>query len=697
MSYRLGVDVGGTFTDFTLLGENGALSIAKVLSDRSNVAGVILAGLAEIAKKHGKSSDELLNEIELVVHGTTIATNALIQQKLARTGMITTRGFRDILELREGLKENRYDYTVPPPKPLVLRRHRREVRERVNRYGEALEPLDEADVIDAAAMLGREGIEAIAVCLLWSIRNPVHEQRIRAILERELPGVPVFLSSEVAPQIREYPRFSTTALCAALAPLLHDFLGTLESNISNAGFDRAIRYIQCNGGTTSGDLLRQKPVQALNSGPAAGPAAALFFARAAGNTNVVTLDMGGTSLDVSMVSEGRIETARNIDVHRYRVSLPMVNVRTIGAGGGSIAYLDDAGMLQVGPQSAESRPGPACYGRGGTRPTVTDANVALGYFSGTALLGGTMKINREASLQAISDEIATPLGINIETAAHGIYTIVNENMANAVRAISAERGHDIRDFSIVCGGGCSPAHAAAIADAIHVTSIIVPRVASVLCSFGAAITDVRHDYFLNQTVLLSECDFAALASAFRQMRETARKDLETEGFGPERIEFVEELELRYVGEMGELRVSMEGIDLEGQAADMIVRRFHCAHEAVYTFADQASQVELMGLTLTAYGKRAMDIARVFDPKVTDVQARNWVAASTRDCCFTPGARQMTPVFEGSDARAGDATDGPAIVEEETTTIVVPPGWRIELTANHTWVMTSLVAKGMIAD
>jgi len=689
MSYRLGVDVGGTFTDFALLGEKGDLSIAKVLSDHTDVASVILEGLRSLAQKRSTSPDRLLKQIDLIVHGTTIATNAVIQQKMGRAGLIATKGFRDILELREGLKENRYDYSMPPPKPLVPRQLRLDVRERVNHKGQVLISLEEADVINAAAVFRREGVESVAVCLLWSIRNPRNEQRIREILQSELPGVPIFLSSDVAPQIREYPRFSTTALSAALAPLLNDYLSTLEANISKVGFDQAIRYIQCNGGTASGEMLRQKPVLALDSGPAAGPAAALFFARLTGNTNVITLDMGGTSLDVSMVFQGRIETAGNRDVHRYRVSLPMVNVRTIGAGGGSIAHLDNAGMLHVGPQSAESHPGPACYNRGGTLPTVTDANVALGYFSGTALLGGKMEINREASMETIAAEISDPLGISLDEAAHAIYSIVNENMANAVRAISSERGHDIRDFSIVCGGGCSPAHAASIADAIGVNTVIVPRISSVLCSFGAAITDVRHDYYRDHSGYLTNCDFNQVAKAFQAMQKEALAELSAEGFEADRVELVREMDLRYLGEIGELRLAINDVDLESEPCNDITALFHHEHETIYTFFDEVSPIELMGLNLTAYGKRETPFTKIFPSKDGDVETSVWISKSSRNCCFAPDTRIATPVYDGATSHVGDTVCGPAIIEEETTTILVPPRWSIELSPNHAWVMTSI--------
>ena len=686
MKSRLGVDIGGTFTDFVLLGEDGKLSIAKVLSNPGNIAGVIQNGLAKLAEQAGSSPEDLLKTIELIVHGTTIATNAVIQQKLAKTGLIATEGFRDILELREGLKENRYDYTIPPPKPLVSRHLRLGVRERINNKGDVLVELSEADVVQAARVFRDEQVEAVAVCLLWSIRNPAHEIRIGDILSRELPGVPVFLSSVISPQIREYPRFSTTALSAALAPLLNDYLNTLEANVSTVGFDRALRYIQCNGGTTSGSLLKKRPVLALDSGPAAGPAAALFFSKLEGNSNVVTLDMGGTSLDVSLVSDGKIETTQNVDVHRYRVGLPMVNVLTIGAGGGSIAHLDDAMMLNVGPQSAESNPGPACYDLGGTRPTVTDANLVLGFFADRALLGGSIQLSRQRALDVITQEIAKPLSMPPEAAAHSIYTIVNENMANAVRAISSEKGHDIRDFTIVCGGGCSPAHAAAIAESVGIHAVLVPRVSSVLCSFGAAITDVRHDYSTSVSSRLSTCVPSVLQTAYDELQKKALRDLASEGFDLDHTEIISEMDLRYSGEIGEMRLFVGNVLSKPDALHVIAERFHTAHETAYTFADRESDIELMGLSLTAYGKRQNTMTRVRQTEPPVRQSKYWPSSGKRDCWFSQDVGTKTSIYSGAKARTYDVLQGPALVEEETTTILVPPGWRITLTANHSWLM-----------
>ncbi|MBT3332845.1 MAG: hydantoinase/oxoprolinase family protein, partial [Rhodospirillaceae bacterium] len=596
-----------------------------------------------------------------------------------------TTGFRDILELREGLKERRYDYIQPPPTPLVPRHLRLPIDERVNKDGMVLEPLAEDQVRAAAATFREQGVEAVAVCLLWSIVNPIHENRIKDILGQELPGVPVFLSARVSPQLREYPRFSTTALCAALADRLHDYIDRLEDNLADAGFRHALRYIQCNGGTTSAAGLRERPVLALDSGPAAGPAAGRFFGRLFDLDNIITLDMGGTSLDVSLVHDGRIDTAKNVDVHRYRVAVPMVNVRTLGAGGGSIARVDDSGLLQIGPTSAEAWPGPACYGRGGERATVTDANVALGYFSDTDLLGGAMAITGDLARNAIRDTIGGPLGVEGLEAAYAIYTLVNENMANAVRQISTEQGHDLRDFAFVCGGGCSAAHAARIAESLGVSRIIVPRVASLLCSFGAVITDVRHDYSRNHAAHFGQCDSAVINGHFDEMMAEARADLAGEGFAPEQIRLQRTMDVRYLGELGVLTLSMPEDETFADGMTATEALFDQAHERAFTFADPDCERELMGLGVIAYGERGEALSRISMPVVGDLDP---VAAisQTRRASFAPGETSPIPVYAGGKMAFGSMIEGPAVIEEETTTILVPPGWHVRLDDSHAWFM-----------
>ena len=682
MSFRIGIDIGGTFTDFVSISDTGDLALAKVSSNPDDVRAVVREGLHQLSTHHPGGLDGLMTDTEIVVHGTTIATNAVIQGTLAKSAMICTRGFRDLLELREGLKEERYNPFVAPPSPLVPRHLRLAVSERIGPHGEILTPLDETDVARITETLESEKVDAVSVCLLWSVVNPVHEERVYELLEARLPGVPVYLSSRVSPRIREYPRYSTTALCAALDLKLRGYVKSVEANLRDLGYVGAIRYIQCNGGTTSRELLETRPVAALHSGPAAGPAAALFFDRALPNGNLVTFDMGGTSLDVGLVHDGEIDTAKDLDVHGYRVSLPMVKVRTLGAGGGSVAWVDESGLLRIGPRSAEATPGPACYDRGGSEPTVTDANVALGYFNPESLLGGRMPIDATLATAVIRREVADPLGLDPQEAALAIYTVVNDNMANAVHQSSTEQGYDLRDFTLVCGGGCSAAHAARVAESAGMEKVIIPRVSAALCSFGAAVTDVRHDYATSYHTRFSICDAAFVERAFREMEKLAFEDLTVEGFDSAQMRLERQMDVRYIGELGELTLAVAEGDFDADRLPGMEELFHLAHEQTYTFADRASECEIMGLSLVGRGLRRDEISGLNPARTSDEPSR---AMSRREVLF-PEGRQSVDVYPGDALDVDAVLEGPAIIEETTTTIVVSPEWRVRLDACHAWVM-----------
>ena len=686
MNFRVGIDIGGTFTDFVSISEYGELAMAKVSSNPADLRGVMREGLEQLARHVSGGMAGFLSKTQIVVHGTTIATNALIQGNLAKSAIIGTRGFRDVLELREGLKDERYNAFVAPPAPLVPRHLRFSVTERIGPGGDILTSLDEADVARVIDSLIELEVESVAVCLLWSVVNPVHEERICELLARRLPDVPVYLSSRVWPRIREYPRYSTTALCAVLDRCLRRYVYSVEDNLLQLGYTGAIRYIQCNGGTTSKELLQARPVAALDSGPAAGPAASLFFARTLGTDNLITFDMGGTSLDVSLVANGEIETAKDLDVHGYRVSLPMVKVRTLGAGGGSIAWVDDSGMLRIGPRSAEANPGPACYGLGGSEPTVTDANVVLGYFNQSSLLGGRKPIVASLAAEAVRRQVAEPLGLETTEAALAIYTVINDNMANAVHRSSTEQGYDLREFTLVCGGGCSAAHAARVAESAGIGSVVVPRVSAALCSFGAAVTTVRHDYAVSYHERFSLCSPALMENAFVDMAAQARADLSQENFSPSEMRLERQLDVRYIGEQGELTLMLPETSFTRQALEESEEAFHQLHERTYTFADRSSECEIMGLSLVARGVRGMDFDTL---KLRDMTAVNdTLAIKQRDVLFSEGLLSVN-VYQGGLIEENDVVDGPAIIEENTTTLVLPPRWRVRLDHCHAWVMSRM--------
>jgi len=480
MGYRLGIDTGGTFTDFVLMQEDVMPRLVKTPSVPDDPPRAIRTGLLQLADQVGVDLTGLLANCDLIIHGTTVALNALIQHRGARVGLLCTKGHEDSLEIRLAHKEDghRYDFQFPPAKMLVPRHLRMPIEERVTSDGNVLTPLREADVVAAVERFKQEGVDSIAICFLWSFLNPAHERRAATIVAERFPEAYLTVSADLLPQIREYTRVSTIAVNAFVGPVLRQSIGEIEEMIRGLGYTRPIRYMQSNGGVSSGETISRKAVYAINSGPAAGPTGGLFYGRLADRRSLLTLDMGGTSTDISIMEHGEVDIVKNIDVSRYRLGIPLVNVVSIGAGGGSIAWLDSKGILRVGPQSAEAVPGPACYQRGGSEPTVTDALVVLGYLNPDYLLGGGFRIDRGAAQAVIHDKVATPLGLSDEKAALGIFSVVNANMVGGIRAVSVERGYDPRDFVLVVGGGATSAHVARLAGDLEINEVIIPKLAS---------------------------------------------------------------------------------------------------------------------------------------------------------------------------------------------------------------------------
>ncbi len=688
MSYELGIDTGGTFTDFVLLDKRGGISVAKVESTPSNPLGAIQQGLELLSKEKGLSAESLLNEIDVIIHGTTAATNALIQQRFARTGLLCTKGFRDTLEHRQGYKEERFDYFYPPPPTLVPRYLRLPVAERITVDGEIHTPLNERDVRENVRRFKEEGVESVAICFLWSCINPVHENRAREIVEEEFPEAYVSTSSEILPRIGEYTRISTTVINACLGPVIKSYVSQIEAFLRSLGYKNEIRYIQANGGITSGELLKRKPVVAINSGPAAAPAAGLYFGRLYGTDNVLTFDMGGTSCDVCLVHQGIADTVKNIDVHRLRIGIPMINISMVGAGGGSIAWIDTSGRLRVGPQSAEVIPGPACYGKGAAQPTVTDANVVLGYFNPGYLLGGRMPIHGALSDEAIGEKIGRPLQLSDGQAALGIFNIVNMNMVGAIRQASIERGYDSRDFVLVAAGGCGPAHAGRLAEALGISRVLVPKIASVFCSFGAVVADIRHDYSTAYRARFSELSHDKLTQLYDEMERQALEDLETEGIAEGDVRIVRTMDARYVGQAHDCTITIPRYhQITEDAIAEIEEILHSEHKRLYTFDDRWSGCELINLGVTAYGVSPGVEMAAGKPR----KGRNSRRADKgeRKALFEEYKDPVeTRIYDGSRMQAGTIIKGPAVVEEETTTIVVFPRWQLYLDEHaNVYVMT----------
>lgn len=685
--YRLGVDAGGTFTDFVLADQDGNVRLFKATSTPEDGTRAISDGLQQIAAALDKPVSQILANTELCVHGTTVGLNALIQHKGVKTGLICTAGHEDSIEIRLGHKEegHRYDGQYPPAKMLVERYLRRPVRERVLGDGSIKTPLHEDDVRAACAFFKAEGVQAVAISFLWSVANEQHERRAAEIVRELLPEVYVSVGLEVYPQMREYTRTSTAVTNAYLGPVLARYVTKIDQFFKDHGTKTPVRYYQSNGGMASRDAMVSRAVNAINSGPASAPQAGLYISRPLGFDNIITVDMGGTSFDMTLTKNGVTNVSKDIDFLRYRIGTPMIQVETLGAGGGSIAWIDSMGLLNVGPQSAGASPGPVCYMRGGTEPTVTDANVALGYLNPVSLLGGRLQVDSAAARHAIVERIAKPLGISVEKAAYGIYSIVNNNMVNGIRRVSIERGYDPRDFALIGAGGATGLHITALAREIGITTVLVPKLASGLCAFGQILSDIKYNYMAACPMRLDErVDLARVEQRFAELEKNAVSALEQDGIPRERIAMRRSMDMRYVGQVHECSVDIGELPVNDATIAAIRASFDTLHEQLFTYGEPQSTVEIVNIESTVYGRNPPLAPPAMAP---GKQAENAVK-TYRDMIFSSdGVALNTPVYDGELLGAGDVLDGPAVIEEITTTIVINPGWHARLDASGTYVIT----------
>ncbi|MFN7224410.1 MAG: hydantoinase/oxoprolinase family protein [Paracoccaceae bacterium] len=684
--YRLGIDAGGTFTDFILADRTGELRIFKALSTPQDPTQAIRNGLALIEEETGITATEIVSNADLCINGTTVGLNALIQHKGARTGLIATKGHEDSIEIRLGHKEDgyRYDPDYPPARMLVPRYLRCPVRERVVSTGAVHTPMHEEDVRAACDHFLREGVESVAISFVWSVLHPDHERRAAEIVREMMPGVRLTVGSQLYPQVREYTRTSTAIVNAYLAPILSAYVEAVDGYFRSLGARNPVRYFQSNGGLALGSVVSDQSVYAINSGPASAPQAALYIGEPWDLKNIITVDMGGTSFDITLTRDGRANVSKNIDFLRYRIGIPMIQVETLGAGGGSIGWIDTMGLLQMGPQSAGSEPGPACYDQGGERPTTTDANLVLGYLNPDGLVGGRLPLNVQQARKAIETDLGKPLGLSTEQAAYGMYTIVNNNMVNAIRRVSVERGYDPRDFVLNCAGGATGAHITALAREMGIRRVLVSKLASGLCAYGQIISDVKYNYMAPAPVRLEgEAAAAKLDALFNGLEQRGRHDLAEDGFGPDRISIRRSLDMRYVGQVHECTVDVDPFTLDEAALDTLKAAFHARHEELYTYSEPASVVEVVNVESAIWG-------RVDRPKRISVEkgkGATHAEAGKRPMIFTAdGVARQTPVYVGARLGAGDRITGPAVIEEVTTTVVIEPGWTAELHESGVYVL-----------
>jgi N-methylhydantoinase A len=671
MRHILGVDIGGTFTDFSLLDDEGGITLWKEATTPTDPAQAVQRGLSALADAQELSVKKFVESLDLFVHGQTIATNTVIQRNGPKTALLCTEGFRDVLYFRDGFKPDRYNVSLPRSKDFIRRDLRLPLTERMDYRGEALIELDEKSVRQAAKTLKKQNVESVAVALLWSIMNPRHEIRAKEILAEELPGIPVVLSSDVLPMIREWERTSSTVLSAYILPKISTYMVALERYLADNGFGQNLLVMQLNGGTATVKQIMDRPIYALASGPAAGPAAGLYCAERVGVKNVITIDMGGTSFDVCMVTDGEPALTKDIRVHDNPVGVAAVDVHSIGAGGGSIGWIDKGGALQVGPQSAGAEPGPACYELGGDQPTVTDANVVLGYINPDFFLGGRRDINPKASAKAIEKAVAKPLGLTTEEAADGIFQIVNTNMVDAIRVVSVEKGIDPRGYSLVVGGGAGAIHAGALGQELGMKQAIIPRYSGVFCSYGMIASDVRHDLIRAFATNTSDFDLARVNKIYAELEAEAIAELKAQGFARSRIKISRFADAKYSNQIHELTIPISSTGKIKKAdIEKIAEEFHGLHERMFSYCVRESAVDLFHWRITAVGKlpeREAAVQKRTRRPVTDAQK------GTRMVYFRAfGKYRKTKLYDGDRIQHGMTVQGPAIVEQANSTIVVPP-------------------------
>ena len=668
-TYTIGIDVGGTFTDLVAIDAHGATSFAKSPSTPQDQSIGVLAGLDELARRLHLSRGEMLEQTQRIVHGATVATNALLERKGAKVALLTTAGHRDVLEMREGLKDNRYDLRSPPPQPLVPRNLRLGVRERLRADGSVLTPLDDASLDAAIATIRQSGATSVAICYLHAYRNPAHEIATEQRLRAALPDVFISRSSDVLPQIKEYERVSTTVVNAYVGPAVHRYLTNLERRLGEARFAGSLFVILSHGGMAPVTEAARLAAATVLSGPAGGVAGARRSAALLGVSDLIPFDMGGTSTDISLIAGGQAQLSAERGLAGERIALRSLDIASIGAGGGSIARVDAAGF-HVGPESAGAVPGPACYGNGGTFATVTDANLLLGYLDADNFLGGTRKLERAASEAAV-DRVATNLKLSREATAAGIFRLINLKMADGIRLMTLRRGVDPRRFALLSFGGAAGLHAVEVARELEIPRVIVPTVASVLSAWGMLSTDLRYETSRTHIGEHAVMDDTAMRKIFGELEDRAAARLRSWFNGAIRIE--RSAEMRYGEQIFEIDVPLDALDWN--APDLLSRiheEFHRRHEELYTYSSPDQEVVFVNARAAAVGA----IGSAANPAADVAGSRPAEARARRKAWF--GGWRDTPIYDIAQLSPGASLTGPAILEAETTTVVVNDGDRLSV-------------------
>jgi N-methylhydantoinase A len=684
--YGLGIDIGGTFTDLVLVGPDGSVVTHKVPSSPDDYGQAIVSALRDLAARRALQPDLVTD----IVHGTTVCSNAILEGKGARTGLITTRGFRDALEIGRMRYPRLYDLTWMKPTPLVERRRRREVIERLDRDGRVVEALDESSVLEAIRALTSDRIESLAVCLLHSYANPEHELAIRQLACDLAPGLPISLSCEVLPEIGEYERMSTTVINAYLQPVASRYLAGLSQSLGSLGLHAPVHVMQSSGGVMSAQAASERPIHIVESGPAAGVIATLDLAELCGLVNVIALDMGGTTAKASIIESGRLNRAYEYEVAAglnignrlntgagYKLRVPAIDIAEVGAGGGSLVTLDAAGAIHVGPESAGANPGPVCYAMGGTRPTLTDANLLLGYLNPSALLGGQLVVDRSLTERVFREQVAAPLGLDISVAAYGVHQIAVANMVRAVKAISSERGRDPRSFAFVAYGGNGPLHAVSAAMELGVSQIVIPPSPGVFSAFGLLAADPSQYAARSFLCLTRDVQAGALEAAYHELEQRVAETLVGEGHASRDLELKRSIDLHYAGQSFELSLTI-GAPVNASMLRELDERFAIEHERTYGHRAETDAVEVVHVRVDGRVPSNVRLA----PTLVHEATGDTVSPASRGAYFGPRHGSLnTPVLRRGQV-SSEPRPGPVIVEEYDATTIVPPGWAIRRDTLH---------------
>ncbi|MDP1728316.1 MAG: hydantoinase/oxoprolinase family protein [Bacteroidota bacterium] len=671
MKYNAGIDIGGTFTDLICVSSKGDTLIHKTLSTPEDPSIGFINGIREIAAIAKQPFETFIASIDTIVHGTTVATNALLTLKGAKVALITTKGFRDALEMRRGIREEQYNNHYKNVVPLVPRYLRFTINERIGSEGNIISKLKVKDLLPLIQKIIEEKVESVAICFMNSYKNPIHEKQALTFLRKKLPGVFVTASFEVLPSIRFYERISTTAVSAFVGPILSTYLDNLTQKLADNHFKGSLLIMQSNGGVVVPEQVRKNPAVTVLSGPAAAPTAGAFYSKMLGYKNCITVDMGGTSFDAALVIENQCVTSTEGAINRYRIALPSLDIITIGAGGGSIGWLNNGGLLQMGPQSAGAIPGPVCYDKGGKIPACTDADLILGYLNPDFFAGGKLKLSKTKAAQAIKEVLASKLGLSVHETAAGMFRIINSNMAQGVREISVERGYDPREFLFIVAGGAGSIHASEICKELEIPMFLVPNVSSIFCAAGMLMGDLKHDYIRSYFTSFKQLDKKIFLSCFNEMKAEGIHALhDEEGVKHNRISFHPILDMRYAGQYHEVQLETSWEEIMSFNIEQVFERFHKEHNRQfgYSLKEEGTEMELINLRLRVLGKtekpKFLSVNTEFIPAESAIKEFRKV--------YIPELNRMkeVPVYDGDKPIFGALLNGPCMIEKITTSVFV---------------------------